>query len=284
MHWFERKIRRYEHRRWTTDANRRVQPFHWGLEHIGGSPNDPNPAAFVREYARKAIDSSREWYAASPATDYRLDTQNVLTFTSSIESSWPENNTVHAQLFPARETLSTRSRGKRYGSGPAVLLLPNWNAKWHGQNGLCRWIQRLGITVLKMSMPYHDRRMARGHERADQICGPNIGLTLQANRQAVQDSRRCLHWLEQQGYSKLGILGTSIGSSVGYITLVHDERVRAGGFFHVSTYFADVISQVLSPINIWVALRHHVPVCQISSYWTTLHTMSYLRHGTVQDR
>src|SRR5260370_778258 len=85
----------------------------------------------------------------------------------------------------------------------------------------------MGITVLKMSMPYHDRRMAHGHERADQICGPNIGLTLQANRQAVQDARRCLHWLEQQGYTKLGILGTSIGSSVGYITLVHDERIPA---------------------------------------------------------
>jgi len=27
MHFFERKIRRYEHRRWTTDDNRRVQPF-----------------------------------------------------------------------------------------------------------------------------------------------------------------------------------------------------------------------------------------------------------------
>jgi len=70
MHWFERKIRRYEHRRWTTDDNRRVQPFHWGLEHIGGSPNDPNPRTYVREYACKAIESSREWYAASPAADY----------------------------------------------------------------------------------------------------------------------------------------------------------------------------------------------------------------------
>src|SRR5216683_1435629 len=159
MHWFERKIRRYEHRRWTTGDNRRVQPFHWGLEHIGGSPNESDPGAFVREYARKAIESSREWYAASPAHDYRLGSENVLTFSSFIESSWPENNTVHAQLFPARKA----------GPGPAVL---------------------------KMSMPYHDRRMARGHERADQICGPNIGLTLQANRQAVQDARRCLHWLE----------------------------------------------------------------------------------------
>src|SRR5260370_41769199 len=98
---------------------------------------------FGREYARKAIDWIREWYATSPATDYVLDRENVLTFTSSIESPWPENNTVHAQLFPARETVSTRSRGKRYGAGPAVLLLPNWNAKWQGQNGPCRWIPRI---------------------------------------------------------------------------------------------------------------------------------------------
>src|SRR5438876_7946732 len=109
MLWFERKICRYAHGRWTTDDNRRVQPFHWGLEHIGGSPNDPNPAAFVREYARKASDSSRAWYAASPATDYRLVTQNVLTFTSSTVSSSPENNTAHAHLFPADKTVSTRS-------------------------------------------------------------------------------------------------------------------------------------------------------------------------------
>ncbi|PYU66265.1 MAG: hypothetical protein DMG49_22545 [Acidobacteria bacterium] len=283
MHWFERKIRRYEHRRWTTDDNRRVQPFQWGLEHIGGSPVEPNPSAFVREYARKAIESSGEWYATPPALDYRLDVGRfatahekdyVLTFTSSIESPWPENNTVHAQLFPARKA----------GPGPAVLLLPNWNAKWHGQNGLCHWIQRLGITVLKMSMPYHDRRMAKGHERADQICGPNIGLTLQANRQAVQDARRCLHWLEQQGHRKIGILGTSIGSSVGYITLVHDERVRAGGFFHVSTYFADVISQGMTTNHVWEGLRHHVSVNELREYWAPISPMPYVERGMSAGR
>ncbi len=276
MDWFERKIRRYEHRRWTTDDNRRVQPFHWGLEHIGGLPDDANPGAFVRQYAQKAIESSRDWYAASPADDYHLDVgrlaaaygkENVLTFTSSIESPWPENNTVHAQLFPSKK------------QGPAVLLLPNWNAKWHGQNGLCHWIQRLGITVLKMSMPYHDRRMAHGHERADQICGPNIGLTLQANRQAVQDARRCLHWLEQQGYTKLGILGTSIGSSVGYITLVHDERIRAGGFFHVSTYYADVISQGMTTNHVWEGLKNHVTVDELREYWAPISPMPYVERG-----
>src|ERR1700685_2210137 len=142
MYWFERRIRRYEHRRWTTDDNRRVQPFDWGLEHIGGDPNDRNPADYVHRYARHAIETSKEWYATTPATDYRLDQENVLTFTSSIESPWAENNTVHAQFFPAKS------------KGPAVLLLPNWNAKWHGQRGLCEWLQRIGIAVLKMSLPY----------------------------------------------------------------------------------------------------------------------------------
>ena len=267
MHWFERRIRRYEHRRWTTDDNRRVQPFHWGLEHIGGNPHDPHPADFVSRYARQAIESSKEWFATTSATDYRVDAENVLTFTSSIDSPWPENNTVHAQFFPAKS------------KGAAVLLLPNWNAKWHGQRGLCEWLQRIGITVLRLSLPYHDRRMARGHERADQLVGPNIGLTLQANRQAVQDSRRCLRWLEQQGFTRLGILGTSIGSSVGYITLVHDEALRAGGFFHVSTYFADVVSQGMTTNHVWEALRHHVTVDELREYWAPVSPMPYVERG-----
>jgi len=128
-------------------------------------------------------------------------------------------------------------------------------------------------------MPYHDRRMAKGHERADQICGPNIGLTLQANRQAVQDARRCLHWLEQRGYAKLGILGTSLGSSVGYITLVHDERVRAGGFFHVSTYYADVVSQGMTTNHVWEGLRHHVAVDELRDYWAPISPMPYVERG-----
>jgi hypothetical protein len=275
MRWFEQKIRRYEHRRWTTDDNRRVQPFFWGLEHIGGRAGDPDPRAFLRDYAQWAIGSSKDWYAVNPASDYRLDSENVLTFTSSIESPWPENNTVHARLWPASNSSTHR---------PAVLVLPNWNAKWHGQDGLCEWLQRLGITALKMSLPYHNRRMARGHERADQVCGPNIGLTLQANRQAVQDARRCLRWLEQQGYSSLGILGTSIGSSVGYITMVHDEAVRAGGFFHVSTYFADVVSQGMTTTHVWESLRHHVAVDELREYWAPISPMPYVERGMGASR
>ncbi len=267
MNWFERRIRRYEHRRWATDDNRRVQPFDWGLEHIGGDPADPDPAGYVRRYGAWAIENSREWFATTPADDYQLDADNVLTFTSSLPTLWPENDTVHARLFPGRN------------KDAAVLVLPNWNAKWHGQDGLCEWLQRLGITALKLSLPYHNRRMAKGHERADQLVGPNIGLTLQANRQAVQDSRRCLRWLESRGFSKLGILGTSIGSSVGYITLVHDDALKAGGFFHVSTYFADVVSQGMTTNHVWEGMRAHVTVDELREFWAPISPMPYVERG-----
>jgi hypothetical protein len=267
MSWYEHTIRRYEHRRWTTDDNRMVRPFEWGLEHIDGDPLNDEPRAFLREYTRNAIEHSAEWFSGREVTDFELSRENVLRFTSPMESACPENNAVHGQFFPARK------------QGPAVLVLPNWNAKWHGQIALCQWLQRIGISALKMSLPYHDRRMANGHERADQLVGPNIGLTLHANRQAVQDARACLTWLEQRGYTRLGILGTSIGSSVGYITLVHDKRVRAGGFFHVSTYFADVVSQGMTTNHVWEGLRHEVNVDELREYWAPISPMPYVERG-----
>jgi len=267
MNWFEQRIRRYEHRRWTTDDNRIVRPFEWGLEHLDGGSGRADPAAFLHEYSANAIARSREWFEPAPATDYLLHNEGVLTFTSAIRSPYPENNTVYGQLF----------RGQK--RAPAVLLLPNWNAKWNGQRGLCEWIQRLGITVLKMSMPYHDRRMAAGHQRADQLMGPNVGLTLQANRQAVQDAKLCLRWLEQEGFSKVGILGTSIGSSIGYITMMHDAGVHAGGFFHVSTYFADVVSGGMTTNHVWEGMREHVTVDELRDYWAPISPMPYVELG-----
>src|ERR1700682_496884 len=266
MSWLEQAIRRYEHRRWTTDDNRMVRPFEWGLEHIGGRADEPDLRAWLRRWSQQTLASSHEWFAADPATDYRLQ-DNVLTFSSAVISPWPGNKVVSAAFYRAKK------------SAPAVLVLPNWNAKWHGQVELCRWLNKLGITALKMSMPYHDRRMVPGHERADQLVGSNIGLTLQANQQAVTDSRRCLMWLEQQGYTRLGILGTSIGSSVGYITMVHEEALRAGGFFHVSTYYADVVRQGMTTNHVWEGLRHHVTVDELRDYWAPISPMPYVeRH------
>jgi hypothetical protein len=271
MSWLERKIRHYEHARWTVDDNRRVLSFGWGLEYIGGKPDDPDPRAFLNKWVPETIAQSDEWFATTPADDYRLELvqngelgEGVLRFTSQVDSSWPENNLVCARFFPAAKT------------GPAVVLLPNWNAKWNVQVALCRWLNKLGITVLRLSMPYHDRRAIPGHERADHLVGPNIGLTLQSNRQAVTDVRRCLYWLQAQGYWKLGIVGTSIGSAVGSITMCHEPLVKAGAFLHVSTYFGDVVRTGMTTSHVWEGLQTKVTGDELRFYWSPVSPMPYL--------
>ena len=140
MSWFEKRIRRYEHRRWTTDDNRRVRPFDWGLEHIG-------EAATASIYPRSSLGSwvgphlarSEEWFARTAGRRLRLACSRKmagaarrpgLTFTSAVGSPWPENNRVHARLFAVSK------------SGPAVVVLPQWNAKWDVQVKICLWLNR----------------------------------------------------------------------------------------------------------------------------------------------
>jgi len=248
--------------RWAQEPDRRLLPFSWGLEHIGGDPNHPDPAAFLDRFVETTIAASDEWFAASPADDYKLE-DNVLTFTSAIASPWAQNNRVHGQLFP----------GKRKA---AVVVLAQWNARWEEQQNVCRWLNRLGLTAIKMSLPYHDRRAVPGHPRADHLIGPNIGLTMQANRQAVVDARRTVRWLEQRGYSPVGILGTSIGSSIAFITMCHEPALRAGAFLHVATYFGDVVANGLTTMNVWESLGARITHDQARRYWSPISPFPYI--------
>src|SRR5580693_4107752 len=232
MSWLEQKVLAYEQMRFAQEQNRR-------------DLHDRDPRAWLDQFIAYTLAHSDEWFATTPAGDYALE-ENVLTFSSEIESPWSENNRVHAQVFKARR------------HGPAVVVLAQWNSRWDEQQNVCRWLNLLGITAVKISLPYHDRRAIPGHPRADHLVSANIGLTLQANRQAVLDVRRTLRWLEQQGYERLGVLGTSIGSCLAFLTLAHEPALRAAAFLHVSTYFGDVLAAGLTTSNVWQTLREHL--------------------------
>jgi hypothetical protein len=263
MTWLEQKIRAYETMRFEQEPNRRRLPFTWGLEHIGGRADDPNPRGYLERFAERTLEQSEEWFAATPARDYSLQ-DGVLTFTSEVESPWPENNRVYGQLFRARS------------SGPAVVVLAQWNSRWEEQQEVCRYLKRLGITAVKLSLPYHDKRAIPGHPRADHLISSNIGLTLAANRQAVLDVRRCLRWLEDEGYTRLGILGTSIGSCLGFLTLCHEPALRAGAFLHVSTYFGDVVASGLTTSNVWESLQPELSLEDLRRVWAPISPYPYI--------
>jgi len=260
MSWFAQRVEAYERMRFDQEPNRARLPFSWGLEHIGGpaEASEDESRAYLDKFAAETMARSEEWYFAGEAPDYSLDRENVLTFTSAIESPWAQNNRVHAQYFPAEP------------GSAAVVVLAQWNSRWEEQQAVCRYLNFLGLTAVKLSLPYHDRRAIPGHPRADHLVGPSIGLTLQANRQAVLDARRTLRWLEGQGHERLGILGTSVGSCLAFLTLVHEPALRAGAFLHVSTYFADVVARGLTTSNVWECLAPHLSLDQLRRYWSPI--------------
>jgi hypothetical protein len=262
--WIKQHVHRYERMRFDQERNRRTLPFAWGLEHLDISVNGDAPRAVLQKYAEQTIVSSDRWYAVTPADDYALS-DCVLTFKSAIASPWPENDRVYAQLFPAKAR------------GPAVVVLAQWNARWEEQHNICRWLQLLGITAVKVSLPYHDRRAIPGHPRADHLVGPNIGLTMQAARQAVLDVRRTVRWLEREGYGPLGVLGTSIGSAIGFIAMCHEPAIRAGAFVHASTYFGEVVSSGLTTTTVWEPLSAAgITADELRHFWSPISPFPYI--------
>ena len=235
-------IDRWERKLAARDTNRVVRPFEWGIEWLDGTgfPSCPaeaeaggDPAACVSRFVTEALDNSDRFYSYAPVGDYRLS-QGRLTFTSPVRSGCPENDTVNALWFPAPKD-----------QGRALVLLPQWNSDANGHVGLAKLLNRFGISALRMTMAYHAERMPAELERAEYHVSSNIGRTIHASRQSVIDTRACLDWLAQQGYSRVGILGTSLGSCIAFIAAAHDPRVRVGIFNHVSMYFSDVVDGAL---------------------------------------
>src|SRR6185369_2598791 len=166
-------------------------------------------------------------FSYEPVRDYRLNGPE-LTFTSAVHTRYPENNTVRALWFPTPKD-----------QGRALIVLPQWNSGPDGHVGLAKLLNRFNISALRMTMAYHAERKPAETARADYHCSSNVGRTIHAARQSVIDVRACIDWLQSQGYDRIGVLGTSLGSCIAFITAAHDSRVALGVFNHVSMYFSD---------------------------------------------
>ena len=265
---FQIMLKRYMHKRERYFAmlndNRVVRPFEWGTEFIAEHVNGDDPRKLFAEYSRKTIENSDEFFFSPAITDYRLDGE-VLTWTSSVNTPSPENNTAYATWFPHQTNRKS-----------AVVVLPHWNAKAGTYFDLCRFFNKVGISALRLTLPYHEERMPPELERADYLVAPNVGRTLQSLRQSVVDTRAAVAWLKQQGYEKVGIAGTSIGSCVGFFAFAHDMTIDAAVFNHVSGYVADVVWNGLSTYHVREGLGNNVELEELREYWLPISPMAYM--------
>jgi dienelactone hydrolase len=288
----------WETRLTSVDNNRVVREMDWGVEWtkdwpgrnggppIGSAPGEREVFDYFSEFNDRIIETSDEFYSYRKPADYRLERREItvcstreapdpkleekvrgknaefLRFTSPVKSPYAENNLVNARWFPAR--------GRR-----AVVLIPHWNSDAISYGSLCRVLNWMGIAVLRLSMPYHDVRRPANVYRADYAVSANIGRTIDSVRQGVVDARCCLDWLEEQGYNRLGIVGTSLGSCYSFIATAHDPRVRVAAFNHASTYFADVVWHGQSTRHIREGLEAAIDLEGLRQVWRAVSPMVY---------
>jgi hypothetical protein len=136
-------------------------------------------------------------------------TDAELTFRSAVPSPFEVNNTARAFLYPG-------------GPEKAVVILPNLRAEERAFAKLGRLLARFGYTSLEVVHPYHGRR----HDPADTTMVPGERLfssdvheTLWSFSQGISDVLGTLLFLIKNGYKRIGMIGTSIGSTLTVMSL-----------------------------------------------------------------
>ena len=256
--------------------DRVVRPFDWGLDWIPQNGHLKTAAAHeaVADWVSGVMADTDQFFAPGSTRAYTLaapglDGDRLLTFPSALDTPHRENNTVYARLFEARPRNGSRPRA-------AVVVLPQWNADPGGHVGLCRLLAMNGMTALRLTMPYHDQRMPPELHRADYIVSANVARTLQVCRQAVMDARRAIAWLAGEGYDRIGILGTSLGSCLSLLTTAHEPLIKAQALNHISPHFADVVWRGLSTRHVREGLDGHIDLEALRSLWKPISPWWYL--------
>src|SRR6266542_3455755 len=227
----------WERRLASISKDRVVRPFEWGLDWLpqngsrlvgratpphrasaAGTPVSGSPDEYIEHWVDDVMRDTSGFFDVPPTSDYQIEA-GTLRFPSAVVTPHPANNTVVGRWFPSDE--SRAGSPKRREGGRAVVVLPQWNSDPEGHIGLSRLLARCGVSALRLSLPYHDSRMPPELTRADYIVSANIARTIQICRQAVLDARRAVSWLAMQGFERIGILGTSLGSCLAMLTAAH---------------------------------------------------------------
>ena len=279
-----RVIHRWERKLSIRDANRVVRPFEWGTDSLDparlvnqSGASDARDTIF--KFNERAISESHEFFSLDAVPTFLLE-DGLLSFRSAVRTNFVENDTAYARYFPLTgQKGSQLSRADEVARADrrAVVVLPHWNAKTHEHVALCELLNRNGIAALRLSLPYHDRRMLPGFERADYMVSANLGRTLQANRQAVLDTKAAVRWLAQQGYDRIGIVGTSLGSCIAFLTFIHEPTINVGVYYHVSSYFGDVVWEGLTTAHVRRGLESTLTRDDVRRAFLAISPNSYVR-------
>lgn len=182
-------------------------------------PADDEKSAVPERYR---LDARTIDFKLAPRIDMRHSGVVVhdLSFPSPVESAIPENNTVYAEYFVPMNASAAEKV-------PAVIVLDILDGAAVVARGEAVWLAQHGVACLFVHMAHYGPRRPPGSKV--RLLSPNIDVTMAAIKQTVLDCRCATSWLASRpeiDASRLGLVGTSLGSLVGANVAGAEPRLK----------------------------------------------------------
>lgn len=247
--------------------------FDWGVDSFD-SKEKGSPEEILKKIASNAVAHGDDFFSFKVPSDFKLE-ENMLSFTSPAvyQGQHEKNKTAYAKVFPAKNS-----------KGRAVVVVPFWRAGSKSFISLCKALPFFGITAVRLTLPYHEERGTdKNWKYGNDLVSGNIGLTIQAVRQAVIDVRAIIYWLKENGYPRIGLFGSSIGSCIAFLASVHEPSVKSVFGIHMSSFFGDVVWRGISTKHIQQCLEPHTTLSDLHNFWSVISPFCYVKNLKGRD-
>jgi len=201
------------------------------------------------EEAARFVNENDFLVAATPA-QVTFPGEHTFSFPSPLPSPYDENNVVVGRLYRG---------GSDWQKRPAVILVHGWNdATSHFIHFpmLAKKMERAGLNVATMELPYHFQRRPRQRlGAASNFLSADILRTAQAAAQAVAEIRAMTRWLVNQGCPKIGLMGVSLGGWLGGLAACLEPQLDALALVVPATRLDRLIQELAFCRSIRIALQ-----------------------------
>jgi 1-acyl-sn-glycerol-3-phosphate acyltransferase len=141
----------------------------------------------------------------------------TITWNSSIQTSFSENNIAHAEFFECAQGISA----------PTVFLLHAlMSASPIGHRRYAEHFNELGWNACFLHLPYHFSRVPRGYWNGELAITCDLIRNAEGLRQGVIELRQLISALRQHGCRDFGVLATSYGGWVGALLAMVERDLR----------------------------------------------------------
>jgi 1-acyl-sn-glycerol-3-phosphate acyltransferase len=141
----------------------------------------------------------------------------TITWNSSIQTPFAENNIAHAEFFECAQGISA----------PTVFMLHAlMSASPTGHRRYAEHFNELGWNACFLHLPYHFSRVPHGYWNGELAITCDLIRNAEGLRQGVIELRQLMSALRQRGCREFGVLATSYGGWVGALLAMVERDLR----------------------------------------------------------